>query len=65
MKYKRQLATSLFALALLTGSPTVFAEEPTGASKVVEYKNQIHMKSSKKYKKPVNFERKLQTNDED
>lgn len=50
MKYKRQLATGMFALALMTtGGTYASAQEAEFANaKINEYKSQIHMKSHTK-----------------
>lgn len=46
MKYKRQLMTGIFALALMAGSSSVFAAEDfIPNSKTIQYHNQVQMKS--------------------
>jgi hypothetical protein len=47
MKYKRQLMSGMFALALLASGTSVFAADiPTTGSKTVQHTNQVKMKSS-------------------
>jgi hypothetical protein len=46
MKYKRQLMTGIFALALMAGGSSVFAAENfIPNSKLDQYQNQVQMKS--------------------
>ena len=47
MKYKRQLISSMFAIALLAGGSNVYAADTTvGNTKMVQQINQIKMKPS-------------------
>jgi hypothetical protein len=46
MKYKRQLMTGIFTLALMAGGSSAFAAEDfIPNSKIMQYQNQLQMKS--------------------
>ncbi|MCX6747696.1 MAG: hypothetical protein NTW98_01985 [Candidatus Nomurabacteria bacterium] len=62
MKYKRQLMTTVFALAMLAGGPSVFAygdSVPNG--KVPQYENQMQMKSYLKQENDLSNNKKQLT----
>jgi hypothetical protein len=46
MKYKRQIATGIFAFALMTGSPLTFGAAPEETvPKMIQMKQQLSMRS--------------------